>query len=289
MVLTMTNQNREGTFQGANGVKLYYQSWTPTAARAVLIIVPGHGGHSGVFTRMVEYLTECNYIVYSFDLRGNGRSPGQRGYINNWAEYRADLQAFLNWVKIKQPRNLPWFLIGQSMGGTIALDYVLREPNQLQGLILMAPAIGKVGISPWKLSLAKLLSRVWPGFSLDTGIDFAAGSRDPQVVAALANDPLRHTKGTARLATELFKTIDWIKAHAAKIQIPLLILHGGADRIVSIQSSRNFFERLTLADREIREYSDSYHELHNDLNYREVLADIEDWLNRHLSKSRIRN
>ena len=278
----MKNQNWKGTFQVANGLELYYQCWHPQAlARAVLVIVHGHGGHSGIFTRMVEYLIERNYIVYSFDLRGSGRSPGQRGYINSWAEFRADLKAFLNLVKIEEP-DLPLFLIGQSMGGTIALDYVLREPNQLQGLILMSPALGLVGVPPWKLSIGKILSRILPHFALDTGIDLSTGSRDPRMVAAFAQDPLRHSQGTARLATELLKTIDWINAHATELQVPLLILHGGADRVTLPESSRIFFERLTLADKERREYPGSYHELHNDLNYQEVLADMEDWINRHL-------
>ena len=276
----MTNQNQEGTFQGANGLELYYQSWHPPAlAKAVLVIVPGIGGHSGIFTRMVEYLLERDFIVYSFDLRGNGRSPGQRGYINSWAEFRADLIAFLNLVTTKEP-DLPLFLIGQSTGGTIALDYVLREPYQLQGLILMSPGLG-LGVAPWKLWLGKILSRILPHFALDTGIDLNTGSRDPEVVAAFAQDPLRHSQGTARLATEFLKTIDWIKAHGTELQVPLLILHGGADRVTLPQSSRIFFDRLKLADKEIREYPDSYHELHHDLNYQEVLADIADWLNRH--------
>ncbi|AFZ37001.1 alpha/beta hydrolase fold protein [Stanieria cyanosphaera PCC 7437] len=270
----------EGTFPGANGLNLYCQSWHPqTLAKAVLVIIPGHGGHSGIFTKMIKYLIERDYIVYSFDLRGNGRSPGQRGYINNWAEFRADLKAFLHLVKTKEPE-LPLFVIGQSLGGTIALDYVLREPsNQLKGLILIAPALG-LGVNPWKILIGKLLSRILPHFSLDTGIDFSASSRDPEVVAACAQDTLRHSQGTARLATELLKTIDWIYLHVTELQIPLLILHGGADRVTLSESSRLFFERLTLADKEIREYPDSYHELHNDLNYQEVLTDIKDWLNR---------
>ena len=279
----MANHNHETTFSGENGLKLYYQNWHPQAlARAVFVIVHGHGGHSGIFTRMVEYLIERNYVVYSFDLRGHGRSPGQRGYINNWAEFRADLRAFLKLVT-SQEADLPLFLMGQSLGGTIALEYVLREANQLQGLILMSPALGLVGVTSWKLWLGKMLSHIWPNFALDTGLDLSAGSRDPEVIAANSRDPLRHSQGTARLATELLKTIDWIYAHARELQVPILILHGGADRVTVPESSRIFFERLILADKERLEYPGSYHELHNDLNYQEVLGDMWDWLNKHLS------
>ncbi len=277
----MKNHHREGTFQGANELDLYYQSWHPQGlTRAVLVIVHGHGGHSSIFNKMVEYLIERNYIVYSFDLRGNGRTPGQRGYINNWAEFRADLKAFLNLVKSKEADG-HLFLIGQSMGGTIALDYVLQERNQLQGLILLSPALG-LGVSSWKLLIGKILSQILPRFALDTGIEFSHASRDPEVVAANSKDPLRHSQGTARLATELLKTIDKINADVTKIKVPLLILHGGADRVTLPQSSRILFERLTITDKERREYPDSYHELHNDINYQEVLEDMEDWIQRHL-------
>ena len=277
----MSAQNRSGTFQGAGKLELYYQSWHPPAsAKAVLVVVHGHGGHSSIFTRLVDYLADRDYIIYSFDLRGHGRSPGQRGYINSWAEYRADLAAFLELVKTQESQ-LPLFLIAQSMGGTIALDYLLRESPQLQGLILMSPALG-LNVSPWKLLIGKILSGIRPHFALDAGIDMSAGSRNLEVVAANIQDPLRHGQGTARLATELLKTIDWVNAHAGNLKIPLLMLHGGGDRVTPIDNSRTFVERATIADKEMREYPDSYHELHNDLNYLEVLADINDWLERHL-------
>lgn len=276
---TITERNREGTFLSADGLELYYH-WHPQAeAQAVLVIVHGHGGHSGVFTRIVEYLSDCPYLIYSFDLRGHGRSPGQRGYINSWAEYRSDLTAFLNLVKTQCP-NLPLFLIGQSMGGTIALDYVLREQAKLPGLILMSPALS-LGISPWKLLLGKILSGVLPRFALNTSLDFTTGSRDPQMTAACAQDPLRHRQGTARLATELLQTIDWVNTRAADLSTPLLILHGGADRITPIQSSKEFFADVTC-DKQMHEYPDSYHELQNDLDYQEVLADMEHWIEQHL-------
>ena len=277
----MIEQNREGTFQGANGLELYYQSWHPQAkAKAVLVVVHGHGGHSGIFTRMVEHLVDRHYLIYSFDLRGHGRSPGQRGYINSWAEYRTDLTAFVNLVKTQQP-DLPLFLIGQSMGGIIALDYVLQESVRLSGTILMSPALG-ISISPWKLLVGKILSGILPHFALNTSMDFTTGSRDREMVSACAEDPLRHRQGTARLATELLQTIDWVNARAINLQVPLLILHGGGDRITPLESSKIFFDNVTLSDKEIREYPDSYHELQNDLDYQEVFADMEDWLEKHL-------
>ena len=277
----MAHQNQQGTFQGVKEFKLYYQSWYPASAKAVLILVHGHGGHSSIFSKMVDCLLDSNYAVYGFDLRGNGRSQGQRGYINNWAEFRQDLKAFTDLVKTENP-HLPLFLLGQSLGGAIVLDYTLREPDDIKGLILMSPALG-LGISRWLIILSKLFSAILPHFTLDTGIDLSACSRDPQAITVAGEDSLRHSKGTTRLATELLKTIEWIEAHATELQTPILILHGGADRVTLPENSRAFFNCLTLADKEMREYPDSYHELHQDFNSREVFADILNWLDRHLS------
>lgn len=281
----MTKHNCEGTFSGANGLELYYQSWHPqTAARAVIVIVHGHGAHSGIFPRMVEYLNQQDFVVYGFDLRGHGRSPGQRGYINNWAEYRQDLGTFLDLVH-QQELDCPLFMIGQSMGGTIALDYLLRASSQslklITGVILLAPALG-LSIAPWKLAIGQWLSSIYPRFTLNAGIDFATASREPEVIVANRQDPFRHGQGTARLATELLKTIDWVNLHGKELQTPLLLLHGKADRVTPCDRSQVFWQHLSLADKEIHLYPDSYHELHNDTNYLEVFTDIRGWIEKHL-------
>lgn len=274
-------KHQTGNFSGVGGFSLFYQSWHPQGSpRAIVPIVHGLGVHSNIFDNMIEFLVNRDYAVYAFDLRGHGRSPGQRGYINSWSEFREDLRAFLQLISSKETE-LPIFLLGQSLGGTIALDYALHYGDRLQGLILLAPAL-QVGVSPWKLTIGRILSQFFPRFALDTGIDITTSSRDLEVLQTLAQDPMRHTQGTARLATEFSNTVAWIETHTTRLQVPLLILHGGADQITLPESSRLLFERVTLADKERREYPESYHELHNDLNYQDVFVDIENWLAKHL-------
>ncbi|NDJ20784.1 alpha/beta fold hydrolase [Nostoc sp. B(2019)] len=276
---------REGTFKGIGGLDLYYQSWCPEGkVRGVLAVVHGLGGHSGLYSNIVQHLIPLKYAVYALDLRGHGRSPGRRGYINAWNEFREDLRAFIQLIQIQQP-GYPIFLLGHSLGAVIVLDYVLRYPKDastLQGAIALAPTLGKVGVSPLRVLIGKMLSRVWPHFSLNTGIDISAASRDQQILAAYAQDTLRHTRATARLATEFFATVDWINAHATDWQLPLLILHGGADRVALPAGSDIFYQQLTCSDKLRIEYPGAYHEIQSDLNYQEVLTDLEHWLERHL-------
>ncbi len=277
---------REGKFRGAGGLDLYYQSWHPEGkVRAILAILHGLGAHSDRYSNVVQHLIPKQYSVYAFDLRGHGRSPGQRGYINAWSEFREDLGAFLELIQTQNP-GCPVFLLGHSLGAVIVLDYVLRYPQQaslLQSAIALAPTLGKVGVSPIRVLLGKMLSRVWPRFTLNTGIDLTAGSRDQQILAASIQDTLRHTRATARLATEFFATVDWINAHAADWQLPLLILHGGADRVALPLGSDIFYQQINCQDKLRIEYPGAYHEIQSDLNYREVMADLEDWLERHLA------
>ncbi|MGB8699137.1 MAG: lysophospholipase [Thermosynechococcaceae cyanobacterium] len=274
-------QHTEGLFQGCGGAQLYYQRWLPDDPPVgILVLVHGLGGHSTLFNNGVRCLLPQGYAVYAMDLRGHGRSPGQRGHIQHWSELREDLQAFLTFVRA-QDGTQRYFLWGHSLGGTICLDYALHYPDRLQGLILSAPALGPVGVASWKIVLGQLLSHVWPRFNLKVGLDHAASSRDVAVLAARAADPLRHESGSARLASEYFRTVRWIHRHCDRLEVPLLILQGEADRITSPHSSRAFFEQIQVKDKTYRGYPDSYHDLYADLNYMEVISDLADWLHQH--------
>ena len=273
----------EGFFSGWNQLPLFYQCWTPTMTpQAIVALVHGLGSHSGLFDNIVQSLVPQGYIVYGLDLRGHGRSPGQRGYINSWEEFRSDLDCFLDHIitthKNHGAEDLPLFLIGHSLGGVISLDYAIRKPDALAGVVAIAPALGCVGVPPLKLRIGKILSQIWPGFTLSTGLDHTAASRDPAILARYQNDPLRHTKGTARLATEFMNTTRWIHSHAPRLNCPLLILHGSEDQVALPEGSDRFFNNVRLPNKTRYEYEGGYHDLHNDTNFPTVLQDLSAWI-----------
>ncbi len=275
--------HREATFRGAGGLDLFSQRWCPDGEpRAAVAVVHGLGEHSGRYASVVDHLVPRGFAVHGFDLRGHGRSPGQRGHVDSWSQYRDDVDAFLRTIR-GEGGGLPLFLLGHSMGGLIVLDYVLRRPDAVAGAVASAPGLEPVGVaSPAKVALARLLSRLWPRFSLDVGLDVTAVSRDPEVVSAYENDPLRHCRGSVRWGTESLAAIERIKARAGEVKTPLLMIQGGDDRLVSPAGARRFFDRVSFPDKELHVYEGGYHEPHNDVDRDRVLHDLASWLERHL-------
>ena len=268
----------EGWFRGAGGLSLFRRVWRPAAAcRAVLINVHGLGDHSGLYPALVEHFTARGIAVYAPDVRGNGRSPGQRAYLEHWDEYREDLACLVRSVREEEP-GLPLFVLGNSLGGLIVLDYVLHHPEGIRGVIAASPPLGRLGVPAPLLLLGRVLSRLWPRFSLRTGMDLTGLARDPAVVEAVLADPLFHRVGTARLSTEVTAAIARIQAAAPRFPLPLLVLHGSEDRMVPPDGSRAFVARVGHPDHELCEYPGAYHVLFADLDRERVLTDVEQWI-----------
>jgi alpha-beta hydrolase superfamily lysophospholipase len=245
-------------------------------------MVHGLGGHSDLFAPAVQYLLSQNHDVYAFDLRGHGHSPGQRGHIHAWYEFREDLHAFLKFID-HQRATCPchYFLWGHSLGGTIVLDYALRSPDLLKGVIVTAPALGKVCISPAKLALGHIFSEIWPRFTVKLGIRNEVCDRNPEMCSVYLQDTRRHEYGTARLAKEFFATVDWINQHASDLRVPLLLLHCSTDQVTLAEASREFFQRLNGSDKEYLEYPTCYHDMLVDDDH-QILEDLGHWIDRHL-------
>jgi len=243
--------------------------------------VHGFGEHSGRYTNIVQALIPHDIAVCAFDLRGHGRSSGQRGHVQHWSEFRQDVRAFLRHVR-ETVAAVPLFLFGHSMGGLIVLDYALAYPEGLAGVIASGPVLGQPGVSPVLLWLSRVISRLYPRFSLNTHLDASALSRDPEVVRAYEADPLVHSKASARLGTELTATVERVQAQASQWHLPLLILHGSEDRLAPPEGSRAFFERVPIEDKTYMVYPGGYHESHNDIHKDQAIGDLLRWLEAHL-------
>lgn len=267
-----------GNFKCSDDLQLFYQVWQPEAEpQAVMVIVHGFSDHSDRYMNMVKALVPRGILIYSYDQRGHGQSPGTRGHVNQFAEFRDDLHIFFKFVST-QEAGYPIFLFGHSMGGLIILDYGLHYPVGINGVIASAPHLSDPPISPILKTLSNLMSGVWPTLSISAGLDATGLSRDPQVVKDYLDDPLVHGKGTPRLATELSDAVDYTQANAANFKPPLLMYHGTADTLTDPDASKRFFDQVKSMNKTYIPYEGGFHEGHNDFHNERVIIDIGQWI-----------
>ncbi|MEJ7758533.1 MAG: lysophospholipase [Gemmatimonadaceae bacterium] len=273
----MKHENQE--FSGGGGLRLQAQSWEPPKSpRAAIALVHGIGEHSGRYADLASHLVHHGFAVLGFDHRGHGRSPGRRGHIDTWLDYREDLRAFVRHCTQVAPGS-PLFLYGHSMGALIALDYAIAHPEGLAGLIVSGVPLQPTGVAKAHLvAIARILSRIVPAFSISLGLDEKGISRDPAVIEAYRRDPLVHPLVSMRWGTEILATIDRVRSLAGTIALPLLVVHGGADPINSPDGSRELLDAASSTDKSLHLYPGGLHEPHNDLDRSLVFQDVEQWL-----------
>lgn len=273
-----------GIFEGPDGVRIYHQEWYPGAsAKAVLLVVHGSGEHSGRYGNVVDYFVPRGFAVCAFDLYGHGKSGGARKFVRKFEDYAEIVADHDRLVRQRFP-DAPVFLVAHSLGALIALYFLLDHQEDFRGAVLSGSLV-KVpeNVSVATIVVGQVLSRLMPRAGiLDQSYDDLI-SRDPEVVRAARADPLMyHGKMTARLAAESLKAMQRVEREQAKISLPLLILHGGADRIVEPSNARLLAERVGSEDTTVRLYDGLYHEVFNEPERHQVFNDIEQWLDARL-------
>lgn len=277
-------RHNEDIFITFDGLRLFEQWWLPEdKPKAVVIIVHGYGEHSGRYGHAAEYLTQNGYCVYAFDLRGHGRSEGKRAFVWSFGEYLIDLENFLSRIRKAEGRK-PVFILGHSLGGTIATLFAITRKPDINGLILSGPFLKFTGdISPLLQNLALLLGPFFPKMPLFKRLNVYLISRDPEVVARYESDPLiYHGRTYVREAAEIIRAIKQIQAQMGTVSLPLIILHGTSDRLSEVEGSRQLYSRASSTDKTLKLYEGLYHEVLNEPQKMRVLADIVAWLDRHM-------
>ncbi len=270
----------------ADGMKLFTRHWWPEdETKAHLAVIHGYGEHGGRYAPFASWMTAHGYAVHICDLRGHGKSPGRRGHVDRWSDFFGDAEALIAEVDARAGEGAPVFLLGHSMGGLIVLGYALDHPRTgLRGVIASGPALAHgQGVPAILYLVARLLSAVAPRLQIDSRLDAGALSRDEAVVRAYVEDPLVHSLGTPRLSTEMEREMKRLFSLADRwpADLPLLILHGGDDRLAPPEASAAFFERVAARDKTRHEYPGFYHEVFNEIGRERVLQDVTDWLEAH--------
>ena len=275
----------ETGFEGLGGLNIFVRAWRPAGpAQGVVVIVHGFNAHSGQYAWAAQQITARGLAVYALDLRGRGRSDGERFYVERFDDYVADVAGLVQLAKARE-QGLPVFLLGHSAGGVVACLYALAHQAELAGLVCESFAF-QVPAPDFALAALKGLSHLAPHAHVLRlkNEDF---SRDPQVVAEMNADPLIADEvQPTRTVAELARADERLKEGFPAIRLPLLVLHGTADRATKPDGSRLFVEHAGSADKTLKLYEGHYHDLLRDLGKEAVMEDIVTWIAARLPAAR---
>lgn len=270
----------EDMIDGASG-KLFTRIWRPVSPpRGGVVICHGFNAHSGYYSWAAEQFGAYDLAVYALDLRGRGRSEGERFYVDSIDDYADDVSRLIAKAKMREP-GLPIFLLGHSAGGVTSVIYALDHPNEIAGLICESFAY-RVPAPDFALAVLKGLAHVAP-HAHAVELKNSDFSRNADHVRRMDADPLIHgEKQSLRTMSALVHADERLKREFSRITLPLLIMHGADDKSTRPDGSREFFEEASSADKTLKIYDGRYHDLLNDKGREEVMADLIAWLDRQI-------
>jgi acylglycerol lipase len=273
------------TFRSAGDLSISYRSWrTAGRPRGVVVIVPGFNSHSGYYGWVAEQLVALDLSVYAVDLRGRGKSDGERFYVAQFSDYLSDVAGVVNLATVREP-GLPVFILGHSAGGVLSCLYTVDHQSELAGLICESFAF-QTPAPDFALAVLKGLGHVFPHAHVLRlkNEDF---SRDPAVVAAMNADPLiAHETQPTQTVAELVRADERLKNEFSRITLPVLILHGTADTAAKSSGSQVFFDAAGSRDKTLKLYDGHFHDLLNDVGKEIVMADVTKWIDARLAAAK---
>jgi len=281
MMLADADPPQEQWLEGKGGLKIFTRHWRPAGTpKAALAICHGVNSHGGQYIRAAEEFAAAGFAVTALDLRGRGRSEGERFHVEDVADYVSDLSQAIELAKSHDP-GLPCFLLGHSAGGVTAVSYARDYQDRIAGLICESFAF-RVFAPDFALTLLKGASHVLPDLPA-LKLKMEDFSRDPAWVAELLADPYTEDETQpVETVAALVRAGDRMEKEFGTITLPLLILHGTADKATRPDGSQEFFDHASSADKQLILYEDYYHDLLNDLGRERVMADVIGWIDARL-------
>lgn len=267
------------TFDANDGHKIFYRNWKLSVIpKAVVIIIHGFNSHSGYYQWTAGQLTGGGYEVYAIDLRGRGKSDGERFYINDYNDVIEDIDLLVSIAKNAHP-GMPLFILGHSAGGVFSCIYMLEHQDRVNGFICESFAY-QIPAPEFALAVLKGISHLAPHAHVLKlkNEDF---SRDAAVVDFMNNDPLiAHEVQPTRTVQQMVLADERLKKEFSQIVVPVFIIHGTADKATKPEGSKFFFDHVGSKDKTLKLYEEHYHDLLNDLDKEIVIKDMLEWLDK---------
>ena len=215
--------------------------------------------------------------IIGADLRGHGRSGGQRGHFPSAENILQDIDLLIDEARRSYP-GVPLILYGHSLGGILVLYYALKRKPDLKGVIATSPALHNMLEKNLVLvAMARVFGPIFPKLSVPSGLNVNALSHDKKVIQEYINDPLVHDRVTLGFGNVMLGIMKWTSDHASEFPLPLLLMHGEADSINFPSGSAEFAAQLN-GNCKLIMWDDAFHELHNEAQKDEVIRTMISWI-----------
>lgn len=262
-----------GTITTPDGTELYTRHWATENATATILLLHGGGEHSGRYGHVAEFFNGRGFELRAYDQRGSGNSGGAEMDIEQWSDFVDDLQFVVESEVLGT--KLPWVLYGHSIGGLVSIAY-LKDAGRPQpdAAVLSAPSLDN-NAPLWKRLAAEGVGRFLPTLRIPSGLKGDQMSKDPDVIEAYLSDPLNSHNWTARWGRLALAAQAQAYDDIDRISVPTFVVHGTEDDVAPTDCSAP----LAAVDGVERKlYPGVRHEVHNDLEWEEILTDVADWL-----------
>ncbi|XP_052204241.1 caffeoylshikimate esterase-like isoform X2 [Diospyros lotus] len=301
----MAHDTDEGIIYGeefivnARGMELFTCRWVPAESEAKALILLCHGYGVGCSISMrgaATRLAKAGYEVYGMDYEGHGKSSGLQGFVPCFDDVVSDCSHhYTSICEREENRNKLRIVMGESMGGAVALLLHRKKPHFWDGAILVAPMCKIAdGMRPHPLMIKVLrkLSRLIPTWKITPIPDIIdAAVRDASVREQIPSNPYCY-KGRLRLLTgyQLLTVSMDLEKRLEEVSLPFLVLHGEEDKVTDPAVSRLLYDsaRTPIRDKTLKLYPEMWHSLYyGELphNIDTVFSDILAWLDERLASS----
>lgn len=247
--------------------RLAYRAWPVEKPRGQVVIAHGFAEHGGRYAHVAAALNDASLSVWASDHRGHGRSEGERANIESVWSAVSDLDLFVDLVR-ERAAGGPLFLLGHSMGGLIATAYAEEHQDRLAGLVLSGAL---VHIAPELVALAE--AEEIPDLGLADAV-----SRDPAVVQAYKDDPEVYLGPPPRGFLRAAGQVEEVRDRFGQLSLPVLVMHGSADLLVSPQALRDLVAGVSSQDLTAVLWPGLWHEIFNEPEKERVIATTSEWI-----------
>ncbi len=267
----------ENYFQIEPEREIFYQIWPTKAPKGTFFLTHGVGEHSSCYDKLAQSLTQNGWQVFGWDLKGHGRSSGQRGYVSDFSEHCSDFKKVFKFFKQKlNLPDLPVVLFGHSMGAAILLrSFIENRLKPVSAICLSSPALGiHTPPNAAKETLAQFANKYLPRLTLSNDIDPQHLTQMPEQLEFYEKDTLRHGKMNPRTYLGLVESFDIIFKKVAKINTPILFQLAKDEKVVSLPKSKQLFKKISQEEKQMIIYSNSRHEIFNDIEQEQATEDL---------------